>query len=145
MTTLYKKCLIFLALVTLSFSLLAAPTLVAAQDLGNEGSSLSNFKKLDQQILNDVNPLQQYGDATLTTPGAVISKFMTYFAFPIAGFILFVMIVVGGFEILAGSATKKSLDSGKQRITNALVGFLLLFISYWIVQVIQTAFGIQVL
>ncbi len=55
------------------------------------------------------------------------------------------MIVWGGFEILTGAATKKSVDAGKQRITAALLGFLLLFATYWIGQLLEVVFGIVIL
>jgi hypothetical protein len=94
------------------------------------------------------NPLKQFGDADtseqLSTPGGIVSRVLV-FAFPIAGMILFVMLVWSGFEILAGSASKKSLDAGKQRATAAIIGFVLLFASYWIAQILEVVFGINIL
>ena len=80
----------------------------------------------------------------LTTPAAIISRFFTY-AFPISGLILFVMLVWGGFETLSGAATQQSVDNGKQRITAAIFGFVLLFSSYWIAQIIQSIFKINII
>ncbi|MFZ1721052.1 MAG: hypothetical protein WAU07_00950, partial [Microgenomates group bacterium] len=80
----------------------------------------------------------------LSTPGGIVTRLLE-FAFPLAGLILFLMIVWGGFEILTGAATKKSVDAGKQRITAALLGFLLLFATYWIGQLLEVVFGIVIL
>lgn len=80
----------------------------------------------------------------LSTPRGIISRILT-FAFPLAGIILFVMIVWGGFEMISGAATKKSLDAGRQRVTAAIIGFLLLFVSYWIMQVVEVVFGVRIL
>lgn len=103
-----------------------------------------------------VDPLQHGGGKTilddvaspfaaqLKTPGGIISRAL-FFAFPLAGLILFVMLVWAGFEILVGAPTKKSIDAGKQRATAALVGFLLLFATYWIFQIIEVVFGVKIL
>lgn len=80
----------------------------------------------------------------LSTPGGIITRVLRY-AFPIAGMILFVMIVIGGFQMVASATSSKSIETGKQRISNAVVGFLLLFVSYWIVQVLQVVFGFKLL
>jgi hypothetical protein len=104
--------------------------------------------KLTGATFDAINPLKLYGDQAtaqqLSTPGGIISRFLVY-AFPIAGLILFVMIIWGGFEILVGATDKKSIDTGKQRVTAALVGFILLFASYWIAQVVQVVFGLKFL
>jgi hypothetical protein len=67
------------------------------------------------------------------------------FIFPLAGLILFVMLVWGGFEMLTSAASKKGLDAGKQRITAAIIGFLLLFASYWIIQIVEAITGVVIL
>ena len=107
------------------------------------------------QDFNNLNPLYIGGAeniasvaasdqaSTLSTPGGIVSRVLD-FLFPLAGLILFVMLVWGGFEIMMGSVSKK-IDAGKQRVTAAIVGFLLLFASYWIWQILQVVFGIKVL
>lgn len=103
----------------------------------------------------DVNPLQLGGSTDaltnpiastvkLETPGKIISRGLSY-AIPLAGIILFAMIVWGGFEMVIGSADAKSKDAGRQRITAAVIGFILLFAAYWIAQLIQVVFGVQFL
>lgn len=100
-----------------------------------------------KEFLDSVNPIKRnanpdYQDV-LSTPGGIISRVLT-FAFPIAGIILFVMIMWGGFEMVAGSASKKSMEAGRQRITAAIVGYLILFVSYWIIVLVQQTFGINI-
>lgn len=99
------------------------------------------------ETFNTLNPFKIAGSSqaeALSTPGGVISRLLV-FAFPLGGLILFAMLVWGGFEIMIGSANKKSVDAGKQRITAALVGFALLFSSYWIAQILEVIFGIVIL
>lgn len=92
-----------------------------------------------------LNPLKIAGDPEIdiSTPGGLISRVLE-FAFPIAGFILFVMIFWGGFEILYGSSTSKNIEAGRKRVTAALIGFFLLFASYWIIQILEVVLGIKV-
>ncbi|MBD3250847.1 MAG: hypothetical protein GF381_04760 [Candidatus Pacebacteria bacterium] len=112
-------------------------------------------KPLTVESLKKFNPLVQESDNALQgnplinpdgslNPAGVINRALT-FLFPLAGLILFVMLVWGGFEMLTGAASKKSQDSGKQRITAALIGFLLLFSSYWIVQIVEAITGVTIL
>lgn len=82
------------------------------------------------------------GVGDLSTPGGVLTAAMPYL-FSIAGLILFVMIVWGAFEIMTGATDPKSAENGKKRITAAVTGFLLLFLSYWIGQIIQYVFGLN--
>ena len=77
------------------------------------------------------------------TPGAFItSAFPLLFGF--AGLILFVMLIWGSMEILMAAANPKMAESGKKRITNAVIGFFLLFSSFWIAQIITTIFGLDI-
>lgn len=104
------------------------------------------FERLTNDQFDQFNPLKVAGTPTdhdLTTPGGIISRVL-FFAFPIAGLILFVMIFWGGFDILSGAASKKSMDAGRQRITAAVIGFLLLFISFWLVRLIEMVFGVKI-
>ncbi len=77
-------------------------------------------------------------------PARAINTALVYL-FPLAGMILFIMIVWGGFEMMRGAADTKAQEAGKNRITAALIGFGLLFISYWIAQIVQFIFGVNIL
>ena len=80
---------------------------------------------------------------TFSTPGGISSALLPILIS--AGFlIVFVMLIWGALEIMLGANDPKSADSGKKRITSAIVGFLILFASYWIGQLIQLIFGINI-
>ncbi len=109
----------------------------------------------DNETFNALNPLYIGGAdniaekkeseyvSDLSTPGGIVSRVIK-FLFPLAGLVLFVMLVWGGFEIMMGSISKK-VDAGKQRVTAAIVGFFILFATYWIWQIIQVVFGVKIL
>lgn len=116
------------------------------KDAWAQSDSLADFDELTNEQIDSLNPLRLSGSAVaddLSTPGGILSRVIT-FAFPLAGLILFVMLFWGGFEMLSGAATKKSMDAGKQRVTAAVVGFILLFVSYWLVRLLEEVFGIKV-
>lgn len=58
------------------------------------------------------------------------------YLFGIAGFILLGLLVLGGFEVLVSQGDPKKIALGKDKITNAIVGFLIIFTAYWAVQLI---------
>lgn len=99
----------------------------------------SAFSTFNKAIFGDAGP-----NTILTTPRGIISRLLPYL-FSAAGLILFVMILWSGFEMLSGAANPKSQDAGRQRLTNALVGFALLFISYWLARLVGIIFGINIL
>ncbi|OGJ21834.1 MAG: hypothetical protein A2804_01170 [Candidatus Pacebacteria bacterium RIFCSPHIGHO2_01_FULL_46_10] len=80
----------------------------------------------------------------LDTPGGILSALLPYLL-TFGGIILFLMFIWGGFEMLTGAAEPKSQEAGKQRMTAAVIGFVLLFTSYWIAQLLQIVFGITIL
>ncbi len=81
---------------------------------------------------------------TFSTPRGILSELLPYLM-TFGGLILFIMLIWGGFEMLGGAADPKAQQAGKSRITSALIGFILLFSSYWLAQLVQTIFGISIL
>lgn len=78
------------------------------------------------------------------TIGSLITAILPY-VFIGSGLILFAMLLVGGFEILTGATNEEKVKSGSERIKNALFGFLILFAVYWLAQIAQIIFKIQIL
>ncbi|MDR0463250.1 MAG: pilin [Pseudomonadales bacterium] len=74
-----------------------------------------------------------------------VSRAVNGFVFPIAGIILFAMILWGGFDIVLGSARGETnrIDQGKKRVTSAIIGFLILFAAFWIIQAVEQVFGLR--
>lgn len=68
-------------------------------------------------------------------------------AFVLAGIISFVLLVFGGLSVImgAGSGDSKKLDQGKQAITGAVVGLIIVVTSLWIVQIIEKLTGVSLL
>lgn len=63
-----------------------------------------------------------------------------------ASLILFFLLIGGGlmFMISAGRENPEGAATGKKAITAALIGFILIFASYWLIQIIEVVTGIQI-
>lgn len=75
--------------------------------------------------------------------GSIVSTFLPTLL-TIAGLILFGMLVAGGFTMLAGAADKEAQEKGKKQITSALTGFFIIFLAYWIAQILQVIFKVNI-
>ena len=86
------------------------------------------------------------GVTKLGTLGDVISAILPNI-FTIAGIFLFLLLLIGGFLFIhgAGQDNPEGASRGKQAITAALIGFLIIFASYWIMQILGVLTGLQLL
>ncbi len=108
---------------------------------------LPKYEKLSQTSLDEINPLTQskvLSEANTRTPGALVSRLVRNIVFPIAGLLLFLMITWSGFQIVQGGmmGDDNAVSSGKGRLTATIVGFLLLFGSYWLWSLVEAALGL---
>ncbi|HUD19209.1 MAG TPA: hypothetical protein VMR81_02095 [Patescibacteria group bacterium] len=87
-------------------------------------------------------PLQGGPLGTNPSLGAILSRAIT-FVFIFAGFGLFIMLLAGGFTFLTSAGDPKQLEKGQQQLTNALLGFLIIFVAYWLVQALGIIFGVD--
>ncbi len=74
---------------------------------------------------------------------SVVTQATNRIVFPVAGVFLLLYLVWGGFDFLTSMGDPKKAESGKNKITNALLGFILIFVAYWIVQIAQFILKIQ--
>ena len=61
------------------------------------------------------------------------------------GLIIFFMILLGGFTIISNAGNPDKIKDGTKTITSAIMGLLVLFASYWIIQIIQSITGVSIL
>lgn len=60
-------------------------------------------------------------------------------AIAIAGVLAFIFIIIGGFGILsgAGNSDPKKIEQGKQTLTYAVIGLLIVVFSLWFIEAIK--------
>jgi len=100
--------------------------LVSEKSLGEFGSQTFDFKF--------------YGN----TPTYIINRLIPYILI-FAGTILFVMLIAGGFSIFVSAGNPEKVKKGQGMIVNALIGFFIIFSSYWIIQLLEFSLGISIL
>lgn len=76
--------------------------------------------------------------------GDVLSTLLLYI-FPIAGLILFFMLIAGGFGLLTSAGNPDKTKAAQAKLTSAIIGFAIIFVSYWLIQILQTILGFNIL
>lgn len=89
--------------------------------------------------------LQQGGYPTATELQIFVNPLILSL-YVLATVILLIFLIFGGlmFIINAGKSDKEGMDKGKNAITGALVGFGIVFSSFWLVQIIEFITGIHI-
>ncbi|MBI4136429.1 hypothetical protein HY469_00040 [Candidatus Roizmanbacteria bacterium] len=62
----------------------------------------------------------------------------------VAGLILFVMLIWGGYDFLFSGGDPGKIESGKTRIMHAIIGFIIVFVAYFLVQLLGYIFGFEI-
>lgn len=88
-------------------------------------------------------------NSNLTDPtgiGMYVSNIITA-AISISGIILLFLLIGGGIGMIkgAGKSDPKAVEQGKQAATSALIGFIVVFSAYWIVKLIETITGLNLI
>lgn len=78
------------------------------------------------------------------TVGTIVTSILKYI-FPAAGILLMIYLIFGGIQYMTSTGDPKKIEGAKGTITNAFVGFFIIFVSYWIVQLIGIIFDIDII
>ena len=79
-----------------------------------------------------------------TNIGQIVSDLLIYI-FPIAGILTFIYLLSGGFSLIFALGNPEKIKKAQGQITNAIIGFLIVFAAYWIVQILEIILGVQLL
>jgi len=98
-----------------------------------------------QQVnLNGVGikgPLEGYNTEGYNTIGDIINNLVP-FVISIGGVLLFFILMWGGYDYVTSQGTPEKIKSANAKITAAIVGFILLVLSFLITRVISYIFGV---
>lgn len=85
---------------------------------------------------------QAPGEPTL---GYFISQILPNI-YVLAGLILFALLIFGGLSIImgAGQENPEKIQKGQKAAVSAIIGFLIIFGSYWLIQIIEAVTGIKI-
>jgi len=75
---------------------------------------------------------------------ASLVKFVVNLSLILSGVAMLILILIGGFQIIsgAGSGNPESVAKGKKAVTYALAGFIIIFVAYWFVRLIEVLTGV---
>ena len=79
---------------------------------------------------------------TITSVGKLISILLPY-VFGTAAIALLIYLVLGGFQLMTSRGDPKAAQGAQAKITNAVIGFIIIIFAYFIVQIFGQLFGIQ--
>ncbi len=104
--------------------------------------------KLITQV--DLNQIQQNaglnngvkGFSVFTSLGDLIASAIPWI-FTIAGMLLLIYLIFGGLQLMLSQGDPKNAQAAKAHITNALVGFIIIFIAFWVVQLFGLILGLH--
>lgn len=78
------------------------------------------------------------------TPGEIMGKLLPYI-YVIAGLLLLLMLIIGGVTLMTAGGDPAKTKDGYGKITAGLIGFLIVFVSYMVVQIVQVMLGVAIL
>lgn len=83
---------------------------------------------------------------SFATYGDLVSV-IVWNAFMLAGVISFLLLIFGGFGFIvgAGAGDSKRVEQAQKTITGAIIGLLIVIMSYWIIQVLEKLTGVNLL
>ncbi len=77
-----------------------------------------------------------------------ISSLVTFIislSFVLAGIAVLIIALIGGFQVItgAGSGSPESAAKGKKAVTSAILGFIIIFVAYWIIRFLEVITGVE--
>ena len=94
---------------------------------------------------SDINlqPIGQFAQLGTLTVGGIVSGLIRL-VLVIAALVFFFILVIGGIRWIASGGDKAQTEAARSQITSALVGLVIVFAAWEIVQLINTFFGINI-
>ncbi len=105
-----------------------------------------NLLALDLGEAFKINPNQGIGEVSqFKSLGGLISVILPN-VYVLAGLILLFFLIFGGLTVIlgAGKGNQENVEKGKKVLTGTLIGFLVIFASYWIIQILEILTGIKI-
>lgn len=92
----------------------------------------------------DLNAIQSRGlqnFKNFNTPADIINAILPY-VFGAAGIALLIYLVLGGLQLMLAKGDPKAIQAAQSKITNAIIGFIIVAIAYTLTQLVGRLLGI---
>lgn len=77
------------------------------------------------------------------TIGTLLNQLLRYFI-PLSGMVLLLFLIYGGYKIMFSGGQPAKISEGKDIIVGALIGFTIIFVAYFLIQLVGIIFGISI-
>lgn len=104
---------------------------------GNCGAGEGGINLGDCLQLSDSTKVSELYNTPATLVDIIIKNM-----FPISGVIIFAMLFLAGFKFITKG--KDGIEEAKKIVTTTLIGFLVMFSAFWIVQIISLLTGVNI-
>lgn len=97
---------------------------------------------IGQMLFGNNTGTGSYSWTNITDVGKLVGILVSNAVF-IAGFLLIIVLVYAGFQMIsgAGQSNPQKAAQGRSAATAAALGFLIIFTAYWIVKLLEVIFG----
>ena len=75
---------------------------------------------------------------------ATVFENVVKYALGFAGIALFILLIVGGFKYITSGGDPKAVEGAKKTLTSAVIGLVLILVSYLILVLITNITGVDV-
>lgn len=72
----------------------------------------------------------------------IISSLLPYI-FAGAGVLLLIYLILAGFELMTSAGEPKKIESARNKITSAILGFGIIFVAWWLTWLAGNILGLQ--
>ena len=114
--------------------------LLAAYDIPGDGDPPPDSGKITNPVLS---PFLQ--SKTGVTFFQDLLPRIIGFAFIIGVLVFFFVFIMGAIQWISSSGDKAGIEQARGKLINALVGLVLLFITFAIIKIVESFFGINIL
>lgn len=98
---------------------------------------------MDQNI--DIGPQGQFSNLRNIEPSSIVEALVTFILIATALVFFFVLIFGGVLVITSGGGDSQQTARGQKAVTGALVGLLIVFGAWALIQILGTFFGVDLL
>ena len=94
----------------------------------------------------DINSYFKSPFSAPSSVGDLVTLFVNI-SFTLAGVLLLIFFIMGGIGMIAsaGGSDPQKMAQAQKTTTSALIGFIIVFTSYWIVKLIGSIIGVDIL
>ncbi len=120
-------------------TLLNKPRYCAAPSGSNPSFRIPNYREIGQSGFRFFQ-----GNPSTLDVGKIVSELLPY-VYVLAGLLLFGYLIYGGFHLVTSFGSPKAILEAWLIIFRALVGFVMVFVSFWLIQIVERIFGLDIL